>query len=69
MVLEISPKKSHSTWPAKPARFTYHFERSQNGPFGASFGKLEAGGQTVLPDMSTLMGQKVPKWKNSNATF
>ena len=54
-----SPKKSHSTWPAKPARFTFHFKRSQNGPFGATFGKLEAGGQTVLPDMSNLIEQKL----------
>ena len=38
----------------------------------ASFWKSEACGQTVLPDMSILIGQKLvemPKLKHSNATF
>ena len=38
----------------------------------ASFWKPEVCGQTVLPDRSVLIGQKLvemPKFKNSNATF
>ena len=34
-------------------------EKVKNGQFCASFWKTEAFGQTVLPDMSTLKGQKL----------
>ena len=44
----------------------------KNGPILASFWKPEACGQTVLPDRSVLIGQKLvenAKINNPNATF
>ena len=41
----------------------------KNVPFWRVFEKPEACGQTVLPDRSVLIGQKMPISQNSNATF
>ena len=68
-----SQKKSHSTWRAK-SELRLHFEwtkvnqKCQKCSIWRVFQKTEACGQTVLPDMSVLIGQ-MPNFKNSNATF
>ena len=59
-----SQKKSHSTLRAKRATFTFWEDKSslknaKNGPICSSFWKPEACGQTVLPDRSVLIGQKL----------
>ena len=62
---------------AKRATFTFCVDKSslknsKNGPTWRVFENPKACGQTELPDMSVLKGQKLvemPKLKNSNATF
>ena len=47
-------------------------KNAKNCPFWRFFSKPEACGQTVLPDKSALIGQKLvenTKTQNSNATF
>ena len=44
-------------------------KNAKTGHFGEFFEKAEAFGQTVLPDRSFLIGQKLPQSKISNATF
>ena len=58
-----SQKKSQSTLRAKQATFTFWEDKSllkmPKWSILASFWKPEACGQTVLPDMSVLIGQKL----------
>ena len=59
-VFENQKKKSHSTLRAKRATFTFWVDKSslkmpKNGPFW----NPEACGQTVLPDRSVLIEQKL----------
>ena len=55
---------------ASEATFTFWVENAKNCPFLASLWKSKACGQTVLPDMSVLIGPKIGgKCQNSNATF
>ena len=75
-LFNISQKKSHSTLRAKRATFTFwvdkSYEKCQKWSILASFWKPEACGQTVLPDRSVLIVQKLvenAKIKKSNATF
>ena len=73
-VFENHRKKSHSALRAKRATYTFWLDKkliknAQNGPFWRVFEKAEAFGQTVLPDRSFLIGQKLPQSKISNATF
>ena len=60
-----SQKKSHSTWRAKRATFTFWVDKSSlKMPKIVYFGEIY--GQTVLPDWSILIGQKLvemPKLK------
>ena len=64
-----SRKKSHLTLRAKRATVTIWVDKSWLKT--PSFLKSQTCGQTVLPDRSFLIGQKrkMPKFKNSNATF
>ena len=59
--------RNHLTLRAKRATFTFGVEKSllkmQKWSILASFWKLKAYGQTVLPDRSTLIGQKIEKFK------
>ena len=55
-----SQKKSHATLRAKPATFTFWVnQKCQKCSILASFWKPEACGQTVLPDRSVFIGQKM----------
>ena len=75
-VFENHRKSLISTLRAKRARLTFWVDKSSSKmPKTAnlvSFWKPEACGQTVLPDRSLLIGQKLVemlKFKNRNATF
>ena len=58
-----SQKKSHSTLRAKRATFTFWLDKSslkgQKWSILVNFWKSESFGQTVLPDRSILIGQKM----------
>ena len=64
-------EKSHSTLRAKRATFTFWVDKSSIKMLNvATFWKPKVYGQTVLPDMSLLKGQKlVENARNSNTTF
>ena len=75
--IENHRKKSHSTLRAKRAMFTFWVDKNslkmpKMVDFWRVFEKFKACGQTVLPDRTILIGQKMVenvKIENSNETF